>query len=308
MIDVTDSNAVYYYHFDGLGSVVALSDVNSDIVEIYSYDVFGEPNITSSVGNPYLFTGRRYDPEAGLYYYRARYYAHDIGRFLQPDPIGYDDGLNTYTGFGNNPISFGDPLGLCKGDQSFGRKLWEGDYVGTGYGESSLDLYAQKIAFGDAKWYHYAGGFFSALWTPKTWRTTAVTVGTAGYGAVKARIAARSTRLISQTGGLSDDIANTFRNASYKTRVLKNNVTAYRYSGGKSLARGRWLTTRQTVGRINTKGLNVAKELALPKGATAENLTTFTIPKGAKIYTGRIAGGGLKATQIFIENASLLIP
>ncbi|MHC4302217.1 MAG: hypothetical protein ACYS7Y_33575, partial [Planctomycetota bacterium] len=41
MIDVADSNAVYYYHFDGLGSVVALSDVNNVIAESYAYDVFG---------------------------------------------------------------------------------------------------------------------------------------------------------------------------------------------------------------------------------------------------------------------------
>jgi len=44
MIDVANGNAVYYYHFDGLGSVVALSDVNNDIVETYSYDAFGEPD------------------------------------------------------------------------------------------------------------------------------------------------------------------------------------------------------------------------------------------------------------------------
>ncbi len=60
MIDVADSNTVYYYHFDGLGSVVALSDVNGVIVEEYSYDVFGEPNRASDVNNPYLFTGWRF--------------------------------------------------------------------------------------------------------------------------------------------------------------------------------------------------------------------------------------------------------
>ncbi|MHC4575259.1 MAG: RHS repeat domain-containing protein [Planctomycetota bacterium] len=63
MIDVADNNAVYYYHFDGLGSVIALSNENKEIIERYSYDVFGEPNRTSDVNNPYLFTGRRYDPE-----------------------------------------------------------------------------------------------------------------------------------------------------------------------------------------------------------------------------------------------------
>ena len=59
MIDVAGGNAVYYYHFDGVGSVIALSDVNSVIVERYSYDVFGKPSNTSDVNNPYLFTGRK---------------------------------------------------------------------------------------------------------------------------------------------------------------------------------------------------------------------------------------------------------
>ena len=112
MIDIADSNTVYYYHFDGLGSVIALSDVNSVIVERYSYDVFGQPSNTSDVNNPYLFTGRRYDDETGLYYYRARYYDYATGRFMQTDPVGYTAGLNLYAYCGNNPGNFVDPLGL----------------------------------------------------------------------------------------------------------------------------------------------------------------------------------------------------
>jgi len=85
-------------------------------VESYSYDVFGEPDTTSSIGNLYMFTARRYDIETGNYYYRARIYKPSIGRFLQPDPIGYDDGLNMYAYVGNNPVNYFDPFGLCKGD------------------------------------------------------------------------------------------------------------------------------------------------------------------------------------------------
>lgn len=111
----------YYYYFDGLGSVVALSDDSGNIVEKYEYDVFGKPTIlspddelreTSAYGNRFMFTGREYDSETGLYYYRARYYRPEIGRFLQTDPIGYTASLNLYAYVGNNPIMRVDPLGL----------------------------------------------------------------------------------------------------------------------------------------------------------------------------------------------------
>jgi len=100
----------YYYHFDGLGSVIALSNTSGGIVERYSYDVFGEPNRVSAVGNPYMFTGRVYDPNTGLYDYRARVYKPQIGRFLQTDPI--QASLNLYTYCENNPVNWIDPWGL----------------------------------------------------------------------------------------------------------------------------------------------------------------------------------------------------
>ena len=87
-----------------MGSVVALSNTSGSIVEAYSYDVFGAVTVHTAIGsdglwftsddstngdtsqydNPYMFTGRRYDNETALYHYRARIYAPNLGRFLQP--------------------------------------------------------------------------------------------------------------------------------------------------------------------------------------------------------------------------------
>jgi len=101
----------YYYHSDGLGSVTNLTDATGASVESYSYDVFGKPSATSAVGNRYMFTGREYDSETGLYHYRERSYSPQIGRFLQRDPLQIDD-ENTYSYCYNDPVNWIDPYGL----------------------------------------------------------------------------------------------------------------------------------------------------------------------------------------------------
>ena len=65
----------------------------------------------STRGNDRLYTGREYDGETGLYYYRAREYSPELGRFLQRDPIGQMDQVNLYTYVGNSPMVGVDPSG-----------------------------------------------------------------------------------------------------------------------------------------------------------------------------------------------------
>ena len=79
---------VYYYHADGLGSITALTDERGRIVQEYYYDSFGNmKHHGDKVKQPYTFTGREWDKETGLYYYRARYYDAEAGRFISFDPI-----------------------------------------------------------------------------------------------------------------------------------------------------------------------------------------------------------------------------
>ena len=65
------------------------------------------------VKQPYGFTGREWDKETGLYYYRARYYDPKGGRFIGKDPIGFNGGdVNLYRYVSNNPVNWRDPSGL----------------------------------------------------------------------------------------------------------------------------------------------------------------------------------------------------
>lgn len=121
---------VYYYLYDGAGSVSVITDGSGVVKERYQYDAFGNFTIrnqlgsqlsASTTGNRFFFTGREYDSETGLYYYRNRYYSSSLGRFLQKDPLGILTGPNPFQYTSNNPINFSDPLGLVSFEPSFQR-------------------------------------------------------------------------------------------------------------------------------------------------------------------------------------------
>ncbi|QHQ28837.1 putative rhs family protein [Xanthomonas albilineans] len=107
-----DNGGRTYFLTDLLGSTRLLTDTNGNAVQRYDYDPYGTTTQSStSYNNPYQYTGREHD-QSGLYYYRARYYMPELGRFISEDPIKLAGGVNGYAYVGENPISYFDPIGL----------------------------------------------------------------------------------------------------------------------------------------------------------------------------------------------------
>jgi RHS repeat-associated protein len=125
---------VLHYVRDALGSVVGLTDagdpdatpdpIPAKLVERYVYDPYGHTYVehwtgtawertpASVYGNPFAWTGQRYDAGVGLYSFYARTYSPELGRWLQRDPLGFVDGTNLYQYVRGRPCARTDPLGL----------------------------------------------------------------------------------------------------------------------------------------------------------------------------------------------------
>jgi len=114
------STSVTYYHNDLLGSPVAATDDNGDLVWRKSYKPYGEEiEVTADSEQEFVgYTGHRLDKETGLVYAGARYYGPAIGRFMGIDPAGAREHIesnqqmfNRYAYGNNNPYRYVDPDG-----------------------------------------------------------------------------------------------------------------------------------------------------------------------------------------------------
>jgi len=106
-----ETEQIYYYHVDHLGTPIKLTDQNQNVVWSWQYGPFGEEPLTMEpnvISQNLRFPGQYYDAETGLHYNYHRYYSPKLGRYLTPDPVMRQN-LYVYV---NNPIRYTDPLGL----------------------------------------------------------------------------------------------------------------------------------------------------------------------------------------------------
>lgn len=99
-----------YIMADERGSIILETNHSASWHTIRKFGPYGEPS--SSNKSRFGYTGQIFLKGARIYHYKARAYEAEIGRFLQTDPIGYGDGLNTYAYVGGDPNNYSDPTGL----------------------------------------------------------------------------------------------------------------------------------------------------------------------------------------------------
>jgi len=141
LAEMVTGGSTYYYLADGLGSTMAMVDTSGTVQKSYTYDVYGKPTATGSLGNEYDFAGQETDG-TGLQYLRARYMDPETGRFMSRDPMAAAPawGDHPFGYAGGSPASSADPTGLwC---------VWKGcvDHDGVSFGGHEIVEGAKAVS------------------------------------------------------------------------------------------------------------------------------------------------------------------
>jgi RHS repeat-associated protein len=114
-------SGLFWLYTDHLGSTTVTARIGgfeAALVSTLSYTAWGETRASSGITPTSLrYTGQR-EAEAGLYFYKARWYDPALGRFAQADSIvpepGSSMGWDRFVYVNNNPVNANDPSGHFK--------------------------------------------------------------------------------------------------------------------------------------------------------------------------------------------------
>jgi len=299
-----------FYVSDHVGSPRLITDIAGAMVESPKHWPFGASTAAQGSFQRIRFASMERDTEASRYQDHARSHDFSLARFLTPDRLMGDtvspQSWNRYQYALNNPVLYTDPLGLAPEDSTDSPVVdpcetrpdactYHDEIVVTA-GEPGLIAsfvlpYISFVTGSDNSTVQLAKDIVRIGMNSVPLKGLGIErLGAAGRGAAEllpARVAARFSGNVHRL-------------------VLKSNVIAYRYWGGSSDKLGHWLTTEGTVSQIGS-ALEAQIALKLPAGATAEQLTGFVIPRGTEIFIGRVAGGALSATQIWVRDVARLL-
>lgn len=263
--NLSQNSGKVYYLKDALGSVTDIVNSNGNVIQKYDYGAYGKINsvkdaagndITSAplVNTSYAFTGREYEKEGDLYYYRARYYDPNTGRFLQKDP---DPGklrspatvINRYIYVQNNPAAYIDPSGrfpwLVIALVSFAITAYQNNQHGGNFAQQ----FAMNFAFSSLVYLIGVGLGGAEFSTAATWQQSA-------WAATKSLVtssAVRATAWEAQNRGIASD--GTIYALSFLYGVGDNYKSSEFNWGGVSTAIGNTLTF-PNIPVLSVDGLN----------------------------------------------------